>query len=60
MPKTRNKLPDENTTVRFRVNGDTKLWHGTYTKAKGFEVCNGFLCYTMAEVNYWQPEAPQA
>lgn len=56
MPKTSKQLPPNNTPVRFRADGDTKLWHGTYTDEKGFEVCNGFICYSLEEVNYWQPE----
>ena len=56
MPKTNKECPADGTLVRFRVDVDTTLWHGKYTDKKGFEFCNGFICYTMAEVNYWQYE----
>ena len=55
MPKTTRQGPDVGAAVRFRVAGDTKLWNGTYTE-EGFRVCTGFICYTMDEVDYWQPQ----
>ena len=52
MPKTKVKLPQLGYKVNFRIIGDTHLHEGTYT-AEGFEHCNGFICYTTCEVDYW-------
>lgn len=56
MPKTKTSLPPNNTSVRFRVHSSPNLLHGVYTTAAGFEACSGFICYSVAEVYYWQPE----
>ena len=54
MPKTKDKLPDIGTAVKFRIEGGDKHLHeGTYT-AEGFETCTGFICYTTCEVDYWR------
>ena len=56
MPRPNKQLPEIDQKVRFRIEGDNKIWHGTYTE-EGFQVCNGFVCYTMEQVNYWQLDA---
>jgi len=58
MPKTNKECPPDNTAVRFRITGDKHIHEGTYTDAKGFEVCTGFICYTMDDVDYWRPLTP--
>ena len=52
MPRTRVKLPRIGYEVKFRIIGSKQLHDGTYTK-EGFEHCNGFICYTTCEVDYW-------
>jgi len=54
MPKTNKECPIDNTAVRFRIADDTHMHTGKYTDAKGFEVCNSFICYTMDDVKYWR------
>jgi len=56
MPKTSDKLPELGTAVKFRIEGDKHLHEGTYTD-EGFTTCNGFVCYTTCEVDYWRARA---
>ena len=56
MPKTNVELPELGTMVKFRIIGDKHLHEGIYTP-NGFEHCNGFICYTTCEVDYWRPMA---
>lgn len=53
MPKTKTKLPKIGYEVNFRIEGGDKHLHkGTYTE-DGFKTCDGFICYTTCEVDYW-------
>ena len=52
MPRTKVKLPQLGYKVKFRITGSKQLHAGTYT-VEGFEHCNGFICYTTCEVDYW-------
>ena len=54
MPKTKDKLPALNSAVKFRITGDKHLHEGTY-RAEGFKTCDGYICYTTCEVDYWRP-----
>lgn len=53
MPKTSVELPEVGTAVKFRIIGDKHLHEGTYLE-DGFSTCNGFVCYTTCEVDYWR------
>ncbi len=59
MPKTSKQMPNDNTPVRFRLMDDKHIHTGTYTTAKGFEVCNSFMCYTMEDVSWWRKDELQ-
>jgi len=54
MPKTKVELPPIGAAVKFRIEGDKHMHEGTYTE-KGFEHCNGFVCYATLLVDYWRP-----
>lgn len=56
MPRPEKQLPRDGDYVRFRIKGDKHLHSGKYTAVNGFEVCNSFICYTMACVDYWRPD----
>lgn len=54
MPKTKDKLPALGDQIKFRIVGDKHLHEGVYTE-EGFKTCDGFICYTTREVDYWRP-----
>ena len=55
MPNFKDKQPENNSKVKFRIEGDKHLHEGTYKDGK-FESCNTFICYDVTDgVDYWRP-----
>lgn len=55
MPYLKDKQPENNSKVKFRIEGDKHLHEGTFKDGK-FESCNTFICYAIEDgVDYWRP-----